>query len=101
MTGLVLLAVIVDRLSLSARAIAFAALVVMLMTPEAAAGASFRMSFAAVAALVAFYEAMRGRLSDWHRHAGALRRFGLYLLGIAFTTVVTTVATMPFTIYDF
>jgi competence protein ComEC len=101
MAGLVLLAVIVDRLSLSARAIAFAALVVMLMTPEAAAGASFQMSFAAVAALVAFYEAMRGRLADWHRHAGALRRFGLYLLGIAFTTVVTTVATMPFTIYDF
>jgi len=101
MTGLVLLAVIVDRLSLSARAIAFAALVVMLMTPEAAAGASFQMSFAAVAALVAFYEAMRERLADWHRHAGALRRFGLYLLGIAFTTVVTTVATMPFTIYNF
>ena len=100
MTGLVLLAVIVDRLSLSARAIAFAALVVMLMTPEAAAGASFQMSFAAVAALVAFYEAMRERLADWHRHAGALRRFGLYLLGIAFTTVVTTVATMPFTIYN-
>jgi len=44
---------------------------------------------------------MRERLADWHRHAGALRRFGLYLLGIAFTTVVTTVATMPFTIYDF
>jgi competence protein ComEC len=44
---------------------------------------------------------MRGRLADWHRHAGALRRFGLYLLGIAFTTVVTTVATMPFTIYHF
>ena len=101
MTGLVLLAVIVDRLSLSARAIAFAALFIMLMTPEAAAGVSFQMSFAAVAALVAFYEAMRGRLVDWHRHAGALRRFGLYLLGIAFTTVVTTVATMPFTIYHF
>jgi competence protein ComEC len=101
MTGLVLLAVIVDRLSLSARAIAFAALFVMLMTPEAAAGASFQMSFAAVAALVAFYEAMRGRLADWHRHAGALRRFGLYLLGIAFTTVVTTAATMAFTIYHF
>ncbi|HWI27140.1 MAG TPA: ComEC/Rec2 family competence protein [Stellaceae bacterium] len=101
MTGLVLLAVLVDRLSLSARAIAYAALAVMLMTPEAAAGPSFQMSFAAVVALIAFYEAMRGRLALWHRHAGPLRRAALYLLGIAFTTLVTTVATMPFTIYHF
>ncbi|HXY98618.1 MAG TPA: ComEC/Rec2 family competence protein [Stellaceae bacterium] len=101
MTGLVLLAVLVDRLSLSARAVAYAALAIMLMMPEAAAGPSFQMSFAAVAGLVAFYEAMRPRLADWHAHAGMLRRCGLYLLGIAFTTLVTTVATMPFTIYHF
>ncbi len=101
MTGLALLAVLVDRLSLSARAIAYAALAIMLMTPEAAAGPSFQMSFAAVAGLVAFYEAMRERLSEWHSHAGLLRRSGLYLLGIVFTTLVTTVATMPFTIYHF
>jgi competence protein ComEC len=30
-----------------------------------------------------------------------LRRLGLYVLGIAFTTVITTIATMPFTIYHF
>lgn len=101
MSGLVLLAVLVDRLSLSARAIAYAALVVMLMTPEAAAGPSFQMSFAAVAALIAFYEALRTPLAAWHRDAGPLRRAGFYLLGIAATTVVTTVATMPFTIYHF
>ncbi len=101
MTGLVLLAVLVDRLSLSARTIAYAALAIMLMMPEAAAGPSFQMSFAAVVGLVAFYEAMRPRLSQWHRHAGLARRCGLYLLGIALTTVVTTVATMPFTIYHF
>ena len=64
MTGLALLAVLVDRLSLSARAIAYAALAIMLMTPEAAAGPSFQMSFAAVVGLVAFYEAMRPRLSN-------------------------------------
>ncbi|MGO8919704.1 MAG: ComEC/Rec2 family competence protein [Stellaceae bacterium] len=101
MTGLALLAVLVDRLSLSARAIAYAALAIMLMTPEAAAGASFQMSFAAVAGLIGFYEAMRQRLSEWHSHAGMLQRCGLYLLGIVFTTLVTTVATMPFTIYHF
>jgi len=101
MTGLVLLGVLVDRLSLSARAIAYAALAVMLLTPESAAGPSFQMSFAAVAGLIAFYEAMRGKLGEWHSHAGKPRRAGLYLLGIAFTTVITTIATMPFTIYHF
>src|SRR6185437_13482546 len=47
------------------------------------------------------YEAMRPRLAAWHRQAGAARRFGLYLLGITFTTIVTTFATMPFIIYHF
>jgi competence protein ComEC len=59
------------------------------------------MSFAAVAGLIAFYEAMRGKLGEWHAHAGKLRRVGLYLVGIAFTTVITTIATMPYTIYHF
>lgn len=101
MVGLALLAVLVDRISVSPRAIAVAAVVVMLMTPDAAAGPSFQMSFASVACLIAFYEAMRPRLSAWHRDSGTVRRMGLYVLGLAFTTMVTTVATAPFTIYHF
>lgn len=101
MGGLVLLAVIVDRVSISPRAIALAAVAVMLMTPDAAAGPSFQMSFSSVGCLIAFYEAMRPHLSTWHRGAGGLRRLGLYVLGLAFTTMVTTVATAPFTIYHF
>ncbi|MDE2166638.1 MAG: ComEC/Rec2 family competence protein [Alphaproteobacteria bacterium] len=101
MTALALLAVLVDRLSLSARALALAAVAIMLMTPDSATGPSFQMSFAAVAALVAFYEAWRARLAAWHRDAGALKRLSLYAIGIAFTTVVTTVATAPFTVYHF
>jgi competence protein ComEC len=101
MTGLALLAIMVDRLSLSARTVAYAALLIMLMTPESAAGPSFQMSFAAVTALIAFYEAMREPLRRWHSHASLWRRVLLYLLGITFTTVVTTLATMPFTIYHF
>ncbi len=99
MIGLALLAVLVDRLSVSARAVAFAAVIIMLMTPESATGPSFQMSFAAVSALIACYEALRPVLSRWHLHAGRLRRAGLYLFGIAVTTIVTTLATMPFTIY--
>ncbi|HLJ65434.1 MAG TPA: ComEC/Rec2 family competence protein, partial [Stellaceae bacterium] len=101
MTGLALLAILVDRLSFSPRAIALAAMAVLLMTPESAAGPSFQMSFAAVAALIAFYEAMSARIADWHRHSSKVRRVWLYLGGIVMTTLVTTVATMPFTIYHF
>ena len=101
MISLVLVAVLVDRLSFSPRAIAYAALVVLATAPDVGAGASFQMSFAAVAGLIAFYEAMRSRLGEWHSHAGLLRRIGLYVVGIALTTIVTTVATMPFTIFHF
>jgi competence protein ComEC len=101
MIGLVLLAILVDRMSVSARAIALAAAIVMLMTPDVATGPSFQMSFASVSCLIAFYETMRPRLSAWHRDAGTLRRFGLYVLGLAFTTMVTTFATAPFTVYHF
>ena len=100
MIGLALFAVLVDRVSLSPRAVALAAAAIMLMTPESATGPSFQMSFAAVAALIACYEAMRPRLAEWHAHAGAPRRLGLYLFGVALTTIVTTLATMPFTIYQ-
>ncbi len=101
MIGLALLAVLVDRVSISARGVALAAAAIMLMTPEAATGPSFQMSFAAVTALIACYEAMRPRLALWHSHAGAGRRAVLYFFGIALTTIITTLATMPFTIYHF
>jgi competence protein ComEC len=101
MIALALLAVLVDRFSLSARCLALAAVAIMLMTPSSAMGPSFQMSFAAVAALVAFYESYRVQLSEWHCDSGGMRRFGLYLLGISFTTIVTTVATAPFTVYHF
>lgn len=99
--GLMLLGVILDRVTLSARTLAYAAVAIMLLAPESTTGPSFQMSFAAVAGLVACYETLRPRLAAWHAHAGPGRRIALYLFGIALTTVVTTVATMPFTIYHF
>ncbi len=101
MTGLVLLAVLVDRLPLSARGLAYAATAIMLLTPFSVTGPSFQMSFAAVGALIAFYETYRGRLSSWHREAGIVGRIALYALGICITTMVCTVATAPYTIFHF
>ena len=62
MTLIVFAAVIADRQALTMRNLALAALCVIVLEPEAILGVSFQLSFAAVAALVAVYEArMRAR----------------------------------------
>ena len=57
MTVIMLGAVMFDRPSVSMRNLGFAALFVIAFEPEALLGASFQLSFAAVAALVAVWEA--------------------------------------------
>jgi competence protein ComEC len=61
MTLIMLGAVLVDRRGFTMRNLALAALAVILAEPEAITGASFQLSFAAVAALVAVYEARQRR----------------------------------------
>ena len=62
MTLIVFTAVLFDRQALTMRNLALAALVVIVLEPEAILGVSFQLSFAAVAALVSVYEArMRAR----------------------------------------
>ena len=101
MTSLVLLAVILDRSAMNMRLVAFAALFVMVTTPEAVVGPSFVLSFAAVAALITFYRDF-GR--KWLVSANAyhpLYRPVYYLFGIALTSVVATLATAPFSVMFF
>jgi competence protein ComEC len=101
MTGLALLAVMIDRLHLSMRVVAWAAVAVMLVTPSGILGPSFQMSFAAVVALIAFYESCGARLSAWHAERGPIGRFGFYFAGLALTTVIATLATTPFSVFHF
>jgi competence protein ComEC len=101
MTGLVMLAVLLDRLQLSARGLAYAATAILLLAPMSVTGPSFQMSFAAVGALISFYETYRALLSRWHREAGPIGRVALYALGISLTTVICTLATAPYTIFHF
>lgn len=101
MTSLALFAVMVDRSPISMRLVAVSALVVMLVSPNSVAGASFQMSFAAVLALVAFYEGDGGRrLVALMREKGQRRIAGYFLATVA-TTLVAGTATMPFSIYHF
>ena len=101
MTGLVLLAILVDRTAISMRLVAWAAVIILVMTPESLLGASFQMSFAAVIALIAAYEVLRERLVTWRAAGGWWRRPGIYLAGIALTTLIAGFATAPFVLYHF
>lgn len=57
MTMIMLGAILFDRQALTMRNLGFAVLAVVVLEPEAIAGASFQLSFAAVAALIALQEA--------------------------------------------
>jgi competence protein ComEC len=99
--AIVLLAVLVDRKAISLRTVAWAATAVLVWQPQALVGASFQMSFAAVIALIAAFEAIGPKLAEWKSEPGAVRWLALYGGGIAFTSVVASAATTFYTIYHF
>ena len=101
MLALVYLAVLLDRTAISLRMVAWAAVVVLLLAPESLLGASFQMSFAAVTGLVAAYELLRDKRPILFGAAGPLRKLGLYVAGVAFTSLIAVCATAPFAAYHF
>lgn len=101
MIGIVFVAVLLDRTAISLRLVAWAALVVLALAPESLLGAGFQMSFAAVTALVAGYEAMAARGSLRRPDDGAARRLLIYLAGVVLTSVIAIAATAPFAAYHF
>jgi competence protein ComEC len=101
MAALVTLALLTGRRAFSPRVLAFAATVVLVLHPFALIGPSFQMSFAAVLALVAVWEGLRGLLS---RGEAARPWWWLPLatvLGTALTSIVAGLATMPFGLHHF
>ena len=100
MTISVLGAVLLSRRALSMHTLAVAMSLVLLFQPEALVGAGFQMSFAAVAALIAAYEAWRFR----PRRAGPMVRPNpilSFLGGLSMTSVVAGLATSAFAIFHF
>lgn len=102
MTGLVLAAVLLDREALSLHLVAWAAAAVLLLAPESLTGPSFQLSFAAVIALVAAWEAAarRGRSRPERRH-GTVMRMVRYVGGVVATSVVASLATAPIIAHHF
>jgi competence protein ComEC len=100
MAAVVTLAVLTGRRALSPRALALAAGLVLLANPVALTGPSFQMSFAAVLALIAAAEAMRGPGCAL-RARGWSGRMALVALGLAMTSLVAGAATTPFGLHHF
>lgn len=101
MAGAVLAAVVADRVSLGMRLVAAAAFAVLLIAPDSLTGASFQLSFAAVVALVATFETARAPLAAWRAEGSRLRGALIYAGGVALTSVVAGLATLPFSLYHF
>jgi competence protein ComEC len=101
MLAAVMLAVLVDREALTMRLVAWAAIVVLAVAPDALLGASFEMSFAAVIALVACYERYAVRADRPEAPRGLFRRVGRVFLLLALTSLIASAATAPFAVYSF
>jgi competence protein ComEC len=112
MIAIVFIGVLVDRSPFSFRMVAWAAIAVLLLGPEALVGASFQMSFFAVLGLIALFEALRTRIAGWRgsraletdwfgRIADRLRAGGFWLATTMLTSVVATLMTAPFAMYHF
>jgi competence protein ComEC len=101
MVMIVLLAVLLDRRALSLRLVACAAAVILLVAPESLMTASFQMSFAAVTALIAAYEAWEWRRPIREAARGPLGRIAGYVAGVAATSVIAMLATGPFAAFHF
>ncbi len=98
---LVLGGIALGRDAISLRLVAVGALVVLLFRPEAMAGASFQMSFAAVTAIIALHHwpPVRNWLAP--REEVLPLRFLRGLGGLLLTGLAVEIALIPFALYHF
>jgi competence protein ComEC len=112
MTGIALLAIMLDRSPISLHLVAWAAAFILIFQPESLLGASFQMSFAAVFALVVVFDRLgpwfAARRQNWGEGASWDARlfviFGnsmLWLAATIVTSLVAGLATLPFALFHF
>lgn len=102
MAALVTLGLLAGRRAISMRSLALAAGLLLLLQPEALAGVSFQMSFAAVMVLIAGYDLLRDQRLALLAHRPGLwgyvrRDFAL----VTVTSLLAALATAPFVAYHF
>ncbi|MFN4311232.1 MAG: ComEC/Rec2 family competence protein [Ferrovibrio sp.] len=101
MIALALLAVMLDRRAITLRAVAWAALLMLVLWPDSLLDPGFQMSFAAVTALVAAFEDLAPRLTRWRQQAGGLRIALLWLIGVMAASLVAGLGSSLFAAYHF
>ena len=98
---LILGGIALGRDALSIRLIATGALIVLLFRPEALAGPSFQMSFAAVTSIVALHSTKWARRWFQRREEGFAMRLGRDLIAMVGTGLAVELALMPMALFHF
>lgn len=101
MATLVVLALLAGRRPISLRGLALAAAGLILISPADVVGVSFQMSFAAVLALIAGYDALRPVLAPLHQEGSWRRKLARYVGALAITSFLAGTAALPFGAYHF
>ena len=101
MTTVVLLGVIFSRNAISIRTLGFAAVIVLLISPQSLVSASFQMSFAAVLVLISFYERFAPTINKFFKGKNVVKIVFAYIIGLLISDLVASIATLPFAIYHF
>ncbi|MCX7383805.1 MAG: ComEC/Rec2 family competence protein [Alphaproteobacteria bacterium] len=101
MAALVTLGVIIGRRALSLRGLGFAMAVLVLVAPHEVMGVSFQMSFSAVLALIAGYEALRPLLHRLRGNGSLPRRLLGHVVALALTSALAGTASTPYGAYHF
>ncbi len=104
MTAVVLIAVIVDRRAVTFRTLAVAAMIVLVLAPEALVHPSFQMSFAATLGLVALVQIGMPRLfaSPDHSVTAKVAMWGgRELITLLLASLVAGLATTPYAAFHF
>lgn len=98
---LILAGIALGREALTLRLLAVGALIVLLLWPESLVGASFQLSFAAIASIVALHENPRIQALLARRDEGRLLRLGRFLFGLVLTGLVVETALAPIALFHF
>ena len=98
---LVLGGIALGREAISLRLVAVGAMIVLIFQPEALAGPSFQLSFAAVTAIIALHSSAWGRRILTRRDEGPIARLLRTLLGTVLTGLAVEVALIPFALFHF
>ncbi|AYD01390.1 ComEC/Rec2 family competence protein [Neorhizobium sp. NCHU2750] len=109
MMAVILIAVLLDRPSISLRNVALSAIIILVWTPSEVLGPSFQMSFAATAALVAGYAAWTRRAERRPREPLPLHHPSVtwlvggwkFVAGIIMTSLIGSLATTMFSVEHF